>query len=64
MVAYGINEDCFQYSKHLQMIEKIGAKELIPIDVRVIAATNQDLERKVLEGEFRQDLFYRINVIP
>nr|WP_236904933.1 sigma 54-interacting transcriptional regulator [Clostridium formicaceticum] len=46
------------------MIEKIGAKELIPIDVRVIAATNQDLERKVLEGEFRQDLFYRINVIP
>ncbi|AKL95348.1 sigma54 specific transcriptional regulator Fis family [Clostridium aceticum] len=47
-----------------QMIEKIGGKELIPIDVRVVAATNQDLERKVLEGEFRQDLFYRINVIP
>lgn len=47
-----------------QKIEKIGGKELIPIDVRVIAATNQDLERMVLDGEFRQDLFYRINVIP
>ncbi|SCY45167.1 sigma-54-dependent Fis family transcriptional regulator [Alkaliphilus peptidifermentans] len=47
-----------------QMIEKIGGKELIPIDVRVIAASNKELEKKVLEGEFRQDLFYRINVIP
>lgn len=47
-----------------QKIEKIGGKELIPIDVRVIAATNRELEKKVLEGEFRQDLFYRINVIP
>lgn len=47
-----------------QKIEKVGGKELIPIDVRVIAATNKDLENKVLEGEFRQDLFYRINVIP
>ncbi|MGH4137637.1 sigma-54-dependent Fis family transcriptional regulator [Clostridium sp.] len=45
-------------------IEKIGGKEAIPIDVRIIAATNKDLEKKVLEGEFRQDLFYRLNVIP
>lgn len=45
-------------------IEKIGGKESIPIDVRIIAATNKDLEKKVLEGEFRQDLFYRLNVIP
>ncbi|MCB2293447.1 sigma 54-interacting transcriptional regulator [Clostridium algoriphilum] len=45
-------------------IEKIGGKEPIHIDVRIIAATNKDLEKKVLEGEFRQDLFYRLNVIP
>ncbi len=47
-----------------RVIEKIGGKDYIPIDVRVIAATNKDLEKKVLDGEFRQDLFYRLNVIP
>ena len=47
-----------------QMIEKIGGKDLIPIDIRVIAATNKELEKKVRDGEFREDLFYRINVIP
>jgi transcriptional regulator with PAS, ATPase and Fis domain len=47
-----------------QVIEKVGGKESIPIDVRIIAATNKELEKKVLEGEFRQDLFYRLNVIP
>ncbi|KXG75144.1 sigma-54-dependent Fis family transcriptional regulator [Thermotalea metallivorans] len=46
------------------VIEKIGGKEYIPIDVRVIAATNKNLEQKVAEGEFRKDLFYRLNVIP
>ena len=46
------------------VIEKVGGKESIPIDVRIIAATNKDLEQRVLDGEFRQDLFYRINVIP
>ncbi|WZL74460.1 sigma 54-interacting transcriptional regulator [Clostridiaceae bacterium 35-E11] len=46
------------------MIEKVGGKDLIPIDVRIIAATHQNLEQKVLEGEFREDLFYRLNVIP
>ncbi|MFT9496891.1 sigma-54-dependent Fis family transcriptional regulator [Anaerosolibacter sp.] len=45
-------------------IEKIGGREYIPIDVRVIAATNKNLEEKVLEGEFRKDLYYRLNVIP
>lgn len=47
-----------------QVIEKVGGKDFIPIDARIIAATNKDLENRVLEGEFRQDLFYRINVIP
>jgi transcriptional regulator with PAS, ATPase and Fis domain len=45
------------------VIEKIGGREYIPIDVRIIAATNKNLEQKVLEGEFRKDLYYRLNVI-
>lgn len=45
-------------------IEKVGGKEFIPIDVRIIAATNKNLEKQVLEGAFRKDLFYRLNVIP
>jgi len=42
----------------------IGASEPIEIDVRLVAATNTDLERAVNEGRFRHDLFYRLNVIP
>lgn len=46
------------------LIEKIGAKRLIPIDVRIIAATNKNLDDMVREGAFRDDLYYRLNVIP
>ncbi len=42
----------------------MGGKKPIPIDIRVIAATNQDLKRMVAEHTFRQDLYYRLNVIP
>ncbi len=42
----------------------IGAGEPIKIDVRLVAATNADLEKEVTEGRFRHDLFYRLNVIP
>lgn len=45
-------------------IRKIGADKDIPIDVRIISATNRDLEKMVSEKSFRQDLYYRINVIP
>ncbi|HOP62521.1 MAG TPA: sigma 54-interacting transcriptional regulator [Spirochaetota bacterium] len=45
-------------------IERIGGIETIPVDVRVIAATHHDLESKVESGEFRSDLFYRLNVFP
>lgn len=45
-------------------IERVGGKKLIPIDVRIIAATNQDLEQMVRNHTFRQDLYYRLNVIP
>jgi PAS domain S-box-containing protein len=45
-------------------IERVGDNRPIDVDVRVITATNRDLERMVAEGAFRKDLFYRINVIP
>ena len=44
-------------------IEKIGGGQNIKVDVRVIAATNQKLERKIEDGSFRQDLFYRLSVV-
>ncbi len=45
-------------------VRKVGGTREEDIDVRVIAATNRDLEEQIGEGEFREDLFYRINVIP
>src|SRR3989442_1762252 len=44
--------------------ERIGDSHTIKVDVRVIAATNSDLTKMVAEGTFREDLFYRLNVIP
>ena len=43
---------------------RIGGAEDIKVDVRIISATNQNLEEKVKKGEFREDLFFRLNVIP
>jgi len=45
-------------------IERVGGRQPIKVDLRIIAATNIDLEKAVREGRFREDLFYRINVIP
>jgi len=45
-------------------IERIGGKNTLKINVRVIAATNRSLEKEVAEGRFRSDLFYRLNVFP
>ncbi|MEP6690723.1 MAG: sigma-54 dependent transcriptional regulator [Gemmatimonadaceae bacterium] len=45
-------------------IERVGGGQPIPVDVRIIAATNMDLERAARDGKFREDLFFRLNVIP
>jgi len=47
-----------------QKIERVGGEKTIETDVRIIAATNQDLEKACEEGRFRQDLYFRLNVIP
>lgn len=56
-------------SKVLKAIEegeftRIGGKEPIKVDVRIISATNKDLQQEVEQGRFREDLYYRLNVIP
>src|SRR6184192_328894 len=47
-----------------QVVERVGGREPLKVDVRVIAASNRDLEALKAQGGFREDLFYRLNVIP
>jgi transcriptional regulator with PAS, ATPase and Fis domain len=45
-------------------IERVGGGQVIKVDVRIIAATHQDLEESIRQGKFREDLYYRLNVFP
>ena len=45
-------------------IIRVGDVKPIPVDVRIISATNADIEKKIVDGEFREDLYYRLNVFP
>jgi DNA-binding NtrC family response regulator len=45
-------------------VERVGGSRLIPVDVRVIAATNKNLQEAIRQGHFREDLYHRLNVIP
>jgi len=45
-------------------IQRVGGEETLKVDVRIIAATNRDLQKDIVEGHFREDLFYRLNVMP
>lgn len=47
-----------------QKFERVGGAKTIHVDVRIIAATNLDLEKEISKGRFREDLFYRLNVVP
>ncbi len=46
------------------MVERLGGNQLIPLDIRVIAATKEDLRQSADQGRFRADLYYRLNVAP
>ncbi|MBI4639316.1 MAG: sigma-54-dependent Fis family transcriptional regulator [Candidatus Tectomicrobia bacterium] len=46
-----------------RVIERVGGRKLIPVDVRILAATNKNLEEEIKKGNFREDLYYRLNVI-
>jgi len=47
-----------------RVVERVGGRTAIPLDIRVIAASNRDLAAQVREGRFREDLYYRLNVFP
>jgi two-component system response regulator FlrC len=45
-------------------VDRVGGREPVPIDVRIVATTNREIEASIAKGEFREDLYYRLNVIP
>jgi DNA-binding NtrC family response regulator len=47
-----------------RQIERVGGRRSVPVDFRLISATNEDLEARIADGAFREDLFYRINAVP
>ncbi|MFR3483730.1 MAG: sigma 54-interacting transcriptional regulator [Clostridia bacterium] len=59
--VHGFREGCAIQTKE---ITRVGGTKPIHLDIRFIAATNSDLKKKIADGTFRQDLYYRLNVIP
>ena len=47
-----------------KVVDPVGSNSPVKVDVRVVAATHQNIESLIKEGKFREDLYYRINVIP
>lgn len=47
-----------------RVVDPVGSRKSVPVDVRLLTATHRDLKKKVEEGEFREDLYWRLNVIP
>src|SRR5262249_52451021 len=47
-----------------RQIERLGSPRAVPVNVRIVAATHRDLEKRITDDAFRQDLFYRLNVFP
>jgi transcriptional regulator with PAS, ATPase and Fis domain len=47
-----------------RQVMRIGSQKLVPVNIRVLSATNQKLEEKIRSGQFREDLYYRLNVLP
>ena len=54
----------FDLTSEEQAFERVGGRDTIRVDVRVIAASNRDLAALIAAGQFREDLFYRLNVVP
>ncbi|MFZ7101560.1 MAG: sigma 54-interacting transcriptional regulator [Peptococcaceae bacterium] len=61
-IPIGLQGKLLRVIEEMEII-RIGGKSIIPIDVRIIAATNKDLREAVHEGKFRKDLYYRLNVL-
>ncbi len=47
-----------------QTFERVGGRQRVKVDVRVVASSNRDLTEEIAAGRFREDLFYRLNVVP
>jgi transcriptional regulator with PAS, ATPase and Fis domain len=46
-----------------RMVRRLGGKKEIPVDIRIVAATNKDLQKAIIDGELREDLYYRLAVV-